>query len=68
MAMIFTPCQEGITHNNNERAEAGYTAPGVNVLLHAAAAHEADGEDLTPAADAVLRHAGAISLQCSLSG
>jgi N-carbamoyl-L-amino-acid hydrolase len=38
MAMIFTPCQEGITHNNNERAEAGYTAPGVNVLLHAAAA------------------------------
>ena len=37
-------------------------------VLHAAAAHEADGEDLTPAADAVLRHAGAISLQCSLSG
>ncbi len=38
MAMIFTPCQDGITHNNNERAEAGYTVPGVNVLLHAAAA------------------------------
>ncbi|MET0679505.1 MAG: Zn-dependent hydrolase [Burkholderiales bacterium] len=38
MAMIFTPCHEGITHNNNERAEPGYTTPGVNVLLHAAAA------------------------------
>jgi N-carbamoyl-L-amino-acid hydrolase len=37
MAMIFTPCEAGITHNNNERAEAGYTAPGVNVLLHAVA-------------------------------
>ena len=40
MAMIFTPCREGITHNNNGRAEAGYTAPGVNVLLHAAARAE----------------------------
>jgi N-carbamoyl-L-amino-acid hydrolase len=38
MAMIFTPCAEGITHNNNERAELAYTAPGVNVLLHAAVA------------------------------
>ncbi len=38
MAMIFTPCEGGVTHNNNERAEAGYTTPGVNVLLHAAAA------------------------------
>jgi N-carbamoyl-L-amino-acid hydrolase len=37
MAMIFTPCEAGITHHNNERAEAGYTAPGVNVLLHAVA-------------------------------
>jgi N-carbamoyl-L-amino-acid hydrolase len=38
MAMIFTPCAEGITHNNNERAELAYTAPGVTVLLHAAVA------------------------------
>jgi N-carbamoyl-L-amino-acid hydrolase len=38
MAMIFTPCEGGVTHNKNERAEAGYTTPGVNVLLHAAAA------------------------------
>jgi N-carbamoyl-L-amino-acid hydrolase len=38
MAMIFTPCAEGITHNNNERAELAYTAPGVNVLLHAVVA------------------------------
>jgi N-carbamoyl-L-amino-acid hydrolase len=38
MAMIFTPCHEGITHNNNERAELCFTAPGVNVLLHAVAA------------------------------
>jgi N-carbamoyl-L-amino-acid hydrolase len=38
MAMIFTPCAEGITHNHNERAELAYTAPGVNVLLHAVVA------------------------------
>lgn len=38
MAMVFTPCVEGITHNNNERAELAYTAPGVNVLLHAVVA------------------------------
>jgi N-carbamoyl-L-amino-acid hydrolase len=38
MAMIFTPCAEGITHNHNERADLAYTAPGVNVLLHAVVA------------------------------
>jgi N-carbamoyl-L-amino-acid hydrolase len=38
MTMIFTPCAEGITHNDNERAELAYTAPGVNALLHAAVA------------------------------
>jgi N-carbamoyl-L-amino-acid hydrolase len=38
MAMVFTPCAEGITHSNNERAELAYTAPGVNVLLHAVVA------------------------------
>jgi N-carbamoyl-L-amino-acid hydrolase len=34
-AMIFTPCREGITHNNNEHAELARTVPGVNVLMHA---------------------------------
>jgi N-carbamoyl-L-amino-acid hydrolase len=38
MAMLFTPCAGGITHNNNEHAELAYTAPGVNVLLHAVVA------------------------------
>jgi N-carbamoyl-L-amino-acid hydrolase len=35
MAMIFTPCRDGITHNHREQAEMGHTVPGVNVLLHA---------------------------------
>lgn len=34
-AMIFTPCKEGITHNNLEDAVLEETVPGVNVLLHA---------------------------------
>lgn len=34
-AMIFTPCRDGISHNENEHIEPGYTAPGVNVLLNA---------------------------------
>lgn len=33
--MIFTPCRDGISHNENEHIEPGYTAPGVNVLLNA---------------------------------
>lgn len=33
-AMIFTPCKDGITHNENEHIEPGYTVPGVNVLLN----------------------------------
>ena len=33
-ALIFTPCSEGITHNEKEHIELGYTVPGVNVLLH----------------------------------
>jgi hypothetical protein len=37
VAMIVTPCAEGITRNNYERAELAYTAPGVSALLHAAA-------------------------------
>ena len=34
-AMIFTPCRDGISHNEAEHAELSYTAPGVDVLLHA---------------------------------
>jgi len=34
-AMIFTPCRDGSSHNEAEHAELDYTAPGVNVLLHA---------------------------------
>jgi N-carbamoyl-L-amino-acid hydrolase len=32
--MIFTPCRDGISHNEAEHAELDYTVPGVNVLLH----------------------------------
>jgi len=34
-ALIFSPCKEGITHNENEHIELAYTEPSVNVLLHA---------------------------------
>lgn len=34
-AMIFTPCRDGITHNNAEYAAPEDIAPGANVLLHA---------------------------------
>src|SRR5262247_1774192 len=34
-AMIFTPCRDGISHNEAEHAELDYTVPGVDVLLHA---------------------------------
>jgi beta-ureidopropionase / N-carbamoyl-L-amino-acid hydrolase len=34
-AMIFTPCRDGITHNNHEFADLERTLPGVNVLLNA---------------------------------
>ena len=37
-AVSLTPCAAGITRNNNERVALAYTAPGVNDLLHAAAA------------------------------
>ena len=33
-ALIFTPCKDGITHNEEEHIEPGYTTPGVNVLLN----------------------------------
>ena len=35
-AMIFTPCTEGITHNNHEHATLERTLPGVNVLANVA--------------------------------
>jgi N-carbamoyl-L-amino-acid hydrolase len=34
-AMIFTPCRDGISHNEAEHADRDDTVPGVNVLLHA---------------------------------
>lgn len=36
--MIFTPCRDGITHNEAEDITLEPTLPGVNVLLHAALA------------------------------
>ena len=37
-AMIFTPCRDGITHNNHEHTALEQTLPGIKVLLHAALA------------------------------
>jgi len=37
-AMIFTPCRDGITHNNREFSSEQDLEPGLNVLLHAAVA------------------------------
>lgn len=33
-ALLFSPCKDGITHNENEHIEPEYTIPAVNVLLH----------------------------------
>jgi N-carbamoyl-L-amino-acid hydrolase len=33
--MIFSPCKDGITHNEEEDAEQAMTEPAVNVLLQA---------------------------------
>lgn len=41
-AMIFTPCDRGISHNENEHTRLEDALPGVNVLLHAVRAR-ADG-------------------------
>lgn len=32
--MIFTPCKDGISHNEAEEIKLEYTVPGVNVLLN----------------------------------
>jgi len=37
-AMVFTPCRDGITHNNHEHATLQRTLPGVNVLANAVVA------------------------------
>ena len=34
-ALLFSPCKDGISHNESEDIELGYTTPAVNVLLHA---------------------------------
>jgi N-carbamoyl-L-amino-acid hydrolase len=34
-AMIFSPCKDGITHNNHEHADLERTVPSVNVLSNA---------------------------------
>jgi N-carbamoyl-L-amino-acid hydrolase len=33
-AMIFSPCKDGITHNNKEHADLERTVPALNVLAH----------------------------------
>jgi N-carbamoyl-L-amino-acid hydrolase len=33
-AMIFSPCKDGITHNNKEHADLERTVPAVNVLAN----------------------------------
>jgi len=35
-AMIFTPCRDGITHNNRESCDLEDFMAGLNILLHAA--------------------------------
>jgi N-carbamoyl-L-amino-acid hydrolase len=34
-ALLFSPCKDGITHNEAEHIELAYTLPSVNVLLNA---------------------------------
>ena len=33
-ALLFSPCKDGISHNESEDIELAYTTPAVNVLLH----------------------------------
>jgi N-carbamoyl-L-amino-acid hydrolase len=37
-AMIFTPCKDGISHNEKEDMSRDQALPATNVLLHAALA------------------------------
>jgi len=43
MAMIFTPCFEGISHNVNEAIELTRSLPGANLLLNAASSLPLEG-------------------------
>ena len=36
--LLFSPCKDGITHNEAEHIELDYTIPSVNVLLNAVVA------------------------------
>jgi N-carbamoyl-L-amino-acid hydrolase len=42
-AMIFVPCEDGISHNEVENAKPEDLAAGCNVLLHAILAHAHQG-------------------------
>ena len=42
-AMIFVPCEDGISHNEIENAKPDDLAAGCNVLLHAMLAHAHQG-------------------------
>ena len=44
-SMIFVPCENGLSHNEDEAAKASDLAAGCNVLLHAmlSSAEAADG-------------------------
>ena len=42
-AMIFVPCEDGISHNEIEDAKPDDLAAGCNVLLHAILAHAHQG-------------------------
>jgi beta-ureidopropionase / N-carbamoyl-L-amino-acid hydrolase len=44
-ALIFTPCRDGVSHNEAEHADRHRTIPGVNVLLHAVIARADRPED-----------------------
>lgn len=39
-AMVFIPCQNGISHNEIEKTEPEHVAAGANVLLHAVIAYD----------------------------
>jgi N-carbamoyl-L-amino-acid hydrolase len=39
-AMVFIPCKNGISHNENERTEPEHVAAGANVLLRAVLAYD----------------------------
>jgi N-carbamoyl-L-amino-acid hydrolase len=39
-AMVFVPCEKGVSHNETERIEPGQAAAGANVLLRAVLAYD----------------------------